>query len=210
MSDILYISQGPFCEQWSFHTILFQPIWRMYSSSTNAVNYLFNLHSSSLFRANDIIAFTADFVPIAGALKVIFRPWPDTMTSWAITWDQALFCCCCCCCCFFASLAQHKGIIGRGHDLRLAEPKTFLLLQFSFSDGSNDWKKSELILILVWFCFIDCIFTKRQNIRFTGKDLAVCSKVRAAWPVNMTGLAGQDSILAGHYHFTAAIILSPE
>ena len=145
----------------------------LYSCSTNAVNYLFNLHSSSLFRADNIIAFTADFLPIAGVLKIIFRPWPDTMTSWA---------------------------------------KKFLLLQYLVFWWVKWLEKSELILILMWFSVSECdfIFTKRQNIRFTGKDLADCSKIQGAWPVNMTGLTGQDSILAGHHHLTVAIILSPE
>ena len=82
--DVRYICTYPKVHSVSggqIHTILFQSIRRMYSSSTNAVNYFFNLLSSSLFRADNIIAFTADFVPKGGVLKIMYRLWPDTMTS---------------------------------------------------------------------------------------------------------------------------------
>ena len=54
----------------------------------------------------------------------------------------------------------------------------------------------------------DCIFTKRQNLRFTVEDLAVCSRIKVYVTCHQDRrvkfLAGQDAILAGHCPLAAS------
>ena len=94
-----------------------------------------------------------------------------------------------------------------GHNDRA---KKFLLGQVSFSDQSKQpgkqWEKSELILVLFSINEHDCIFTKRQNLRFTGEFLAVCSRIGVCVTVQhdrqVELLAGQDTLLARHCPLT--------
>ena len=44
----------------------------------------------------------------------------------------------------------------------------------------------------------DCIFAKKQNLRFTGEDLAVCSGKTGQHDWRVEPLASQNAILAGH------------
>ena len=44
----------------------------------------------------------------------------------------------------------------------------------------------------------DCIFSKKQNLRFTGADLAVCSGKTGQHDWRVEPLASQNAIVAGH------------
>lgn len=76
-----------------------------------------------------------------------------------------------------------------------------MLSQVLFMKGQNFWKKVNLSLCN--FQFVNLIVCyKETNLRFTGKDLVVCSRLR----VSVSGqhdqrvkfLAGQVAIQAGH------------
>ena len=44
----------------------------------------------------------------------------------------------------------------------------------------------------------DCIFSKKQNLRFTGADLAVCSGKTGQHDWQVEPLASKNAIVAGH------------
>ena len=44
----------------------------------------------------------------------------------------------------------------------------------------------------------DCIFAKKQNLRLTGEDLAVCSRKTGRHDWRVEPLASQNAILAEH------------
>ena len=82
----------------------------------------------------------------------------------------------------------------------MAGQRIFCSVKSRFLTGQKI-EKSELIL-LSSMIKCDCIFTKRKkNLRFTGKDLTVCSRMRVCLAGQhdrrMTLLAGQDTLMAG-------------
>ena len=78
------------------------------------------------------------------------------------------------------------------------QPKKFLLGQVLFSDQSKSSGKNELILMLSSISECDCIFAKKQNLRFTGEDVTVCSRKTSRHDWQVEPLASQNAILAEH------------
>ena len=77
---------------------------------------------------------------------------------------------------FHLGLPGPKIIFGRWLDTMTSKRNYFLLGQVLFPDQSKSWGKNELILMLSSISKCDCIFAKKQSLRFTGEDLAVCSR----------------------------------
>ena len=91
------------------------------------------------------------------------------------------------------------------------KPKKFELRHVSFLTSQKSWKKltNPCVIIYLWTWLY---FTKRQNLRFKGENLAVCSRMRVCLPVNMTSERSfwpVKSLFWPHIVCWQAVILSP-
>ena len=88
----------------------------------------------------------------------------------------------------WACRAQNNFRMVARHDDR---PKKFVLRHVSFLTSRKSWKKLTNPCVIIYF-WTWLYFTKKQNLRFKGENLAVCSGTRVSltsqhdqsfWPV---------------------------
>ena len=105
-----------------------------------------------------------------------------------------------------ACRAQNNFRMVARHDNR---PKKFVLRHVSFLTSQKSWKKltNPCVIIYLWTWLY---FTKTQNLRFKGENLAVCSRMRVCLTSQHVQwakfLASQVTILARHCLLTGCYV----